>query len=421
MHGKRTTNRSMLKRPRVDRYRTNRGMSLVIAMVIVPILLAIAVSFVDPIIRSYRAAAADQKTNLAKAVADSMFEEALWQTRDAGTGETTDAEFKKEYDFGKAYGKWWVFGTPETDTAHLISGKYTIPGPGSGDAGGDYCSTREPVVSSKMLEAAQVALGIDVPDHPLAGETDVFEWQCHWNKIREGESVSIPLYVEDGSTVLNPVDLGLTSFTLNIRAACDPAISGNGRTDQYTSELCSYDERQGVYVEDDQGLEDTFAPIVLWEITGTMNEGTAGEDNFYLGPHRIGFFLNSNITTPTINGYYSSPILTENSPTKDQDELDDSIWKYLQNDNTKNNSEFKTVHKPVLTFMVIHTLRDSTGSQIPYLEYQFSAPAPTGGLPTVSSTSKVVRVDVMVDGGYSETLEKSIALPKASTGFVIQQ
>ena len=73
--------------------------------------------------------------------------------------------------------------------------------------------------------------------------------------------------------------------------------------------------------------------------------------------------------------------------------------------------------------MLIHSLKDSSYSpakKIPYLEYQFRSTA-ISDTPPISNSSKIVKVEVMVDGGYSETIEKTIALPKPITGFVIQQ
>ena len=61
-------------------------MALVMAMVLMPIILVISISFIDPIIRSYRASAVDQKTLLAKAVAENMVEEALLKSKDLGVG-----------------------------------------------------------------------------------------------------------------------------------------------------------------------------------------------------------------------------------------------------------------------------------------------------------------------------------------------
>jgi hypothetical protein len=44
-----------------------------------------------------------------------------------------------------------------------------------------------------------------------------------------------------------------------------------------------------------------------------------------------------------------------------------------------------------------------------------------GGESAVANTSRVVRVEVMVDGGVTEEIEKVIKLPKQGAGFVIQQ
>jgi len=77
-----------------------------------------------------------------------------------------------------------------------------------------------------------------------------------------------------------------------------------------------------------------------------------------------------------------------------------------------------------LNLMVVHSLKvvDTDPPQkVPYLEYQFRTSASGTGTPPVSNSAKIVKVEVMVDGGYTETIEKTIGLQKPVTGFVIQQ
>jgi len=77
-----------------------------------------------------------------------------------------------------------------------------------------------------------------------------------------------------------------------------------------------------------------------------------------------------------------------------------------------------------LNLMVIHSLKDENynpSKKVPYLEYQFRTSASGSGTPPVANSAKIVKVEVMVDGGYTETIEKTVGLPKPVTGFVIQQ
>jgi hypothetical protein len=102
--------------------------------------------------------------------------------------------------------------------------------------------------------------------------------------------------------------------------------------------------------------------------------------------------------------------LTENSKIVDQDSLKPFLNNYLN-----------ILYKPNLQLLVIHTLKDTSDNKIPYIEYQFKAPIDLATDSPISSTSKVVKIDVMIDGGYSESFERNIALPKPVSGFVIQQ
>lgn len=405
---------------------------MVIMLILVPILLAIGLSYVDPIVRSFRAVVNDQKTLLAKSVADSMFEIALWESRGGGTGEVTEGCLCDsgscaigdpacadgvDFGFGTATGTWRVIGSPEVDEAHLIDGEYTVPAAGSGDAGGDYCSTADPVVSLEMLGAALTDLGIDsgLMDDPL-------DWPCHWNKIREGQAVSIPLYVEEGGVVRNPgfsVDtstgaigtdgLGLTDFQLRYRNPCNPANSEKGY------EICDNTARYQLrWFEPD--YEDTV--ILLWSITGQgINNGTTIDERAVVfEPFVFQGFFNFNIKVDDINRFNLKNPQFWITPTTKVD-FEGTINQPLSN-------YLNIIHKPVLNLLAIHTLEHGdppSNIKIPYLEYQFKAPIDLATQSPISSTSKVVRVDVMVDGGYSETLERNIALPKPVSGFVIQQ
>ena len=252
-----------------------KGMAMVMMLILVPILMLLAVSFVDPIVRSFRSAVNDQKTLLAKNVADSAFETALWESRGTGVGENVKNEqwpspITKDYDFGTASIRWSVMGTPELDEDSLIEGDhYTIPSSGSGSAGDDYCSTLEPVVDDDSLEEALQNLEIDKDS--LGSFYKAFSWPCNWNKLHEGESIVIPLYTEnaDGS-VNHPFETpGENDFTLKIRTACDPSKI-TSRDDEYKSQICNDNERY--VLEGDPGPQEDKTVIVLWEITGKLGD-----------------------------------------------------------------------------------------------------------------------------------------------------
>ncbi|MFC1810494.1 hypothetical protein ACFLZH_03255 [Patescibacteria group bacterium] len=390
-----------------------------------PIILGLAASYVEPIIRSFRAAVNDQKTLLAKSVADSMFEIALWDSRGSGTGETTHnagypAPLEVDYGFGTAQITWSVIGSPEVDAEHLISDGsaefYTVPSAGSGDAGGDYCSTAEPVIDQVTLENRLIN-DLLITSQPI---DDPLDWPCHWNKIGEGETVIIPLYVEEEGVIKNPGfswngtsigsdNINLNSMEVRFRNPCDPNVSDLGY------EICR-NTMGDRFIMKNFKPDNEFTTIVLWNITGEgENENnTLVEKSVLIEPYnKMDFGAINNITVEDINGFF----------TKDNDywiTLDRLVNYQGGNPNLLNNY-LPNIHKPVLNLLVVHTLRDAGNATIPYIEYQFKAPEPLSGKSPISSTSKVVRVDVMIDGGYSETLERTISLPKPISGFVIQQ
>ncbi|MBN1494117.1 hypothetical protein JW911_00055 [Candidatus Peregrinibacteria bacterium] len=386
--------------------RTNKGTALIIAVIFIPLLLILSLAFIGPITSSYRAAAADQKRILAQAVAENLYEQAMFETKDLPIGANAQGELQPtDIGYGEAWGRWWVFGQPETDKEHLIDGKYYVPSVGTGDAGGDYCSSANPVYDSNTLKAALA--GLDLATNLLSDPAD---WPCNWGKLKEGQSTEIPLYsYDENGKIHNP---GNINFELRVRAACNPS-SMTDREDAYTGQICGKSERYVLGGEDEIPGETV---IVLWEISG--KEGDEDGKDIYLSGYNAG------ISNPSINSYFNvrainnyniscSPnTLCQTSKVKDQDgNYFYSVSYYMP-----------TLYKPTLRLMVIHTLREEiTGSKVPYVEYQFRTDAPPTGTPPIANSSKIVKIEVMVDGGYSQTLERTIALPKPITGFVIEQ
>jgi len=384
-------------------------MAMVMMLILVPIFMLLAVSFVDPIIRSFRSTVNDQKTLLAKNVADSAFEMALWESRGTGVGENKKNKgypnpITKKYDFGTAKIRWTVMATPEITDDKLINGKYTIPSPGSGTAGDDYCNTNEPVVDDESLETTLASLEIN--KNQLGSFYNAFSWPCNWNKLREGENITIPLYTEnaDGS-VNNPFKtVGVNDFALKIRPACDPS-KATSRDDEYENEICNDNERY--VLGGDPGPEEVKTVVVLWEITGKLNDEN-GEDVYLTHKEKSDPFDPK--TTLDVERINSRTPLTQNSTAQKPIDRDkDSIENFLA-----------TLYKPELKLFVIHMLKDNSNSVVPYLEYQFSSTYYANSTP-VSNTSKVVHIEVMIDGGYSEVIDKIVGIAKSVSGFVIRQ
>ena len=121
-------------------------------------------------------------------------------------------------------------------------------------------------------------------------------------------------------------------------------------------------------------------------------------------------FNKSAFTVQVING--DNPFFTslKESSKGNKDDIEVQIGSELQN-----------LHKPVLRIIPVHTLKNASDETVPYLEYQFKARINSSLDKPVSNTSKVVHVEVMIDGGYSETIEKSVDIAKSVSGFVIQQ
>jgi len=296
-----------------------------------------------------------------------------------------------------------VMATPDINEDKLIDGEYTIPAPGSGTAGDDYCNTSEPVVDDEpggSLDKVLESLEIDRAN--LGTSYKAFDWPCNWNKLREGESIVIPLYTEDGDEVDHPFENpGVNDFTLTVRPACNPSMA-TARENEYENQICNDNERYDL-VGDQETLGNTV--IVLWEITGKLGEN--GE-SVYLTHKGKGTIFNPKTALDVERINDKNPLTEDSIAVKPIDDFEDSIEDFIS-----------TLYKPELKLLVVHTLRDNYGV-VPYLEYQFSSTYNPASTP-ISSTSKVVHVEVMIDGGYSTSIDKIVGIAKSVSGFVIQQ
>lgn len=144
--------------------------------------------------------------------------------------------------------------TEATDT-------YIIPPPGQGNAGSD-CNVQDNYYN---------------PAHPL---DDNLNKPCNWNKLHFGETVQIPLYQEDGSTILNPDELGMSEFVLKVRTPCIGGIVHDPPASQY---LATTDENDWCPL----GRYDLYNPpgdvptdiIAHWQIVGDCDYSGPGDAN----------------------------------------------------------------------------------------------------------------------------------------------
>ena len=334
-----------------------------------------------------------------------------------------------------------------------IGGYYTIPSPGTGDAAAN-CDPLKMDVSKTQFYYSKSALPNYVfsdtkPGTAYTGPFYTVDHPCNWNKLGEGESVSIPLYVvynsdpssqgitgcynPFGSTtwICNPEQLGLTELVLKVRTPCK---AGNG-------EMCTYDKRYILDINNGDPQYSYDDPVVSWNITASdyMNNNqyllnAITKVNTYL--QRIEY-PQSTIISEKLIYQKSSPsfgfkVLTQSMNGLDLNNCQGSILDFLTNngssivsgscDITSFSWANNHLNKPVLKVLVISSLMDydNPGKKVPYLEYQVlfksnksTIVSPTNAYQTISSES--------TSGSFRQILEVKVPQESGLLEYVVQQ
>ncbi|MBP7058537.1 hypothetical protein KBB06_04335 [Candidatus Gracilibacteria bacterium] len=326
---------------------------------------------------------------------------------------------------------------------------YTIPSPGTGDAAAN-CDPLKMDVSKTQFYYSKATAPNYVFDaqKPAVGDyTGPFytvDHPCNWNKLGEGESVSIPLYVvynsdpatlsqpiygcynPFGSTtwICNPEQLGLTELILKVRTPCKAGVG----------EMCATLNRMQLdtlHGDTNVGGDDT---IVDWQVTAS---NLGGDKSYLMVPDR-NFSINncyggrcpenSEIYESIINygaklSFGATSILQgEESGIKI---TDGNVLAFLKNESpwtapgTIRTTVNDAINKPVLKLTVIRSLLASQTEKVPYLEYQVlvksnkTMVSPTNAYQTISSES--------TSGSFRQILEVKVPQESGLLEYVVQQ
>ena len=311
-------------------------------------------------------------------------------------------------------------------------GSYGIPAPGTGTAAVG-CDKLNPWV--KLLFAFDDVTGKYSVDSAGA---DPKEHPCNWNKLKVGESVSIPLFVSKTvggtETILNPADslFNLNSLKIRVRTPCKTGKEYCGATDRYSLYYDSSNiDKYNV----------TNYTLMGWQITGTNQNGSKtyvfspfiGPKSPFCGDGYSIFVGNTNRCETDNSEIYGSQInFVKNSDkvvvSSDDYGVDNSNNNSTIADFLRNTGNFlipgpiratsaDAINKPVLKLSVIHSLKDTATTTIPYLEYQIltntSVEAPTDSSQTITGE------------GYSGTFKQVLEVKNPQGGglleYVIQQ
>ncbi len=299
----------------------------------------------------------------ARLAAESSVDLALRDLRGYDAGyESSDPESFCEYaDPGNQTGPCQTSGEYEifSQGEEATDGRFYIPIPNTGNAAPlDECDITDNTV------------------HPTGHS-------CNWNKLLVGQTVNIPLYTSDATGEIVPPSeiLNFSDWELSVRTPC---------TDGNLEDDCG-DGQGGVerfLLDGDDSVYETDDTIILWTLTGFVNDGTPEGDLVSLVPNdavEAPFF--STIRKLADNTEIYESLI--NDPTINLGDL--SGYVVLKAEDLGN--EFQPLYdlsigdvgaigagdleQLALQLTIVNPLvEQSTGDSVPYLEWQLSSSGP---------------------------------------------
>ncbi len=404
-----------------------RGASLIIALGIITIITLLGIGISSYVVSGLKDSANIARSNETYYAAEGALEAGLLVNAQKGAGYSTNglqpAYFGKYVQCGANNSdclartpKYKIQGQVEKAFASgAKNGWYSIPAPGTGNVG-TGCDPLNPPLGLIYFNKGDGKFYSTNENNYDAVEPE--DNPCNWNKIKPGESVNIPLYYtqEDG-TAVNILDAN-SAFELRVRTACE-----TDNASHYCLTRPGLDLNKG---NSDYGYDD---PIMNWQITAT-DKNDAGKN----------YVLSAVVNYDSKAQWADSSIITESKINVDPVLSNMNLKKYLGVDSSRckgliinfltgadqgtcaiNNIHWKELYqniaKPNLKISVIHSLDNSGGGTVPYLEYQFLVQSaqkkPTDAFQQLSSEA--------FSGSFKQNLEAKIPQDGSALEYVIQQ
>jgi len=271
----------------------------------------------------------------------------------------------------------YPYMSENTDAA---DGYYYLPTPGTGNAAPtDDCSI-------------------------LDDDKDV-DHACNWNKLAVGDSVTIPMYYDDGSGNLYfPSDtaMGFSAWYLRLRTPCE-----NGSI----AEDCDGGDRYEINDESNYLSTTNNPAVVLWEFVGETSSGSTSiipNDSATSGARN--FFENTEIYEGLIEDDPFSAVLPINNVVLMAYNGSSAFTGLVSIYDFVNISGYADLYFNMNT---INTLEDTSGATIPYLEYQVVLDS--SGYPMMALSSEVVGKGYYESGDYTYYFPYTISTNNTDT------
>ena len=286
--------------------------------------------------------------------AESAAEQAILAMKDFNAGYSiglTEDSFEVDENNDGVYETWGdysVYSTAqENDTDS--SGYYYTPIPGTGTAAReDDCTVRDSDHDGDFDNDEDL-------DHP-----------CNWNKLMYGDSVTIPLYVSDGTEtgVLTPADFAsFTGWYLKVRTPCADNEGQPDEVDCTTRFTFDGDGSDSTLTEDDND-----STVVFWQLIGEDVNG----DSVSLLPDDISqVSYNSRLRLSANTEIYEDALNDANTA---------GTYIVLESTNTSPYTELYQICTDELSTLslqlnIVTPLIDENDNPIPYLEWQLATDA----------------------------------------------
>jgi hypothetical protein len=420
-------------RPRL--YGQKSGVSLLISIGLVAVIIFFSLLVSNIIISSIRQSANMVNANKAYYAAEGALEVGLLDNVNNGAGYTNTEEVLNDVNLKSIYK---IQGQAVLEKQ--IDKYYVLPAPGTGDVGND-CDPLRAITDGYFSYSWVDGQGTVFP----IPQESAINHPCNWNKLREGETVSIPLYVStvdsslncfeehagSGIYICNPADgaFDLKSVIVKIRTAC-----------QHGNEMCTPIGRYTLNVINDGDPSVEFDDtIVDWQIVGTSLDGSK---NYVMVPERWYNVWNcegrcvddgnSEIYEGLINSKKSSDnevlhlingSLEKGIDISSSSSVKNTPFNFIRNLNPWHFGSIlrpidnDKIHKPLLKLSAIRSFKSVTHEKIPYLEYQILIDS--SSMPP-ANVAQIISAEAY-SGSFKQSLEAIIPMTSGIVEYVIQQ